>query len=106
MQDIKTAPKDGTWVVVANCGEYIEAKYDCTGDSFAYFWRDRQGNKLSNPTHWINIPVVKKPMTRDELLAELTELSTSENDLIDIHIKAYDLLLEFINDDEITALFH
>lgn len=46
----------------------------------------------------------EKPLTRDELLKELKDLS-GHYDAEVAHASADDLLLKFINDEEITAAF-
>jgi hypothetical protein len=96
MQDIKTAPKDGTWVVVRFNGVYLEAHYYCG------FLEDRSGNQLINPTHRCHIPVPKEPMTKEQLLK-----SISLGDKYDAAYNAdiADLLIEYINDDEITEAY-
>lgn len=45
-------------------------------------------------------------MTRDEILARLTHLATSDGDEEIDHIEADKLLLELIGDEEISAAFN
>lgn len=45
------------------------------------------------------------PITREELLEELRKLHGADQDHEGAHIRADDLLLDYINDDEITKAF-
>ena len=99
MQNIKTAPMNGTWIVVYVDGVYKEAHFYCG------FWEDKRGKLGSLPTHWCPLPVVKKPPSKDELLAKLFALKHKDDKDV-AYIDADLLLLEYINDDEITEYFY
>lgn len=57
-QEIETAPKDGTDVLVAECGAVMEAHYDAEVDQWWLANTDRHDyvGKPVYPTHWRPLP--------------------------------------------------
>ena len=57
-QPIKTAPKDGTWVILFLdvIGRSICAYYSEAAGKWVGTWCVRLNERLYNPTHWMPLP--------------------------------------------------
>jgi len=61
-QPIETAPKDGTEIIALVSGRPYFVSWTTHGTQHAEpWWRDREAYGLTEPTHWIPLPVLAAP---------------------------------------------
>ena len=80
-QPIETAPKDGTWILLAGDSGYTTTPFrvsvcQWSFDTYHSFWRDHSGDGFlddgDEPTHWMPLPPV--PPTPKTLSEELSDI--------------------------------
>ena len=97
-QPIDTAPKDGTWILLAGDSGYTTTPLrvsvcQWSFDTYHSFWRDHSGDGFlddgDEPTHWMPLPPVPPtPKTLSEELSDILSKFKLDKESVDIISRA------------------
>ena len=97
-QPIDTAPKDGTWILLAGDSGYTTTPFrvsvcQYSFDTYYSWWRDHAGDNFRDdgdePTHWMPLPPAPPtPKTLSEKLSDILLKFQLDEESIDIIYRA------------------